>query len=232
VLENGIKTKSCKHYFYGMQDTFKHKGMRKRLIEKLREDERIKNPAIFEAFDKVPRHFFLDLVFMEQAYSNMAFQIGAGQTISHPITVAFQTQLLELKRGDKVLEIGTGSGFQTCVLCQMGAKVFSIERQKELLAKSKQIIGFLNFNPRLIFGDGYKGLPNFAPFDKIIVTCGAPFIPQALLDQLKIGGIMVIPIGEGEEQLMKRVVKVSETEYATDEFGTFKFVPMLERTEK
>jgi protein-L-isoaspartate(D-aspartate) O-methyltransferase len=114
----------------------------------------------------------------------------------------------------------------------MGAKVFSIERQKELLAKSKQIIGFLNFNPRLIFGDGYKGLPNFAPFDKIIVTCGAPFIPQALLDQLKIGGIMVIPIGEGEEQLMKRVVKVSETEYVTDEFGTFKFVPMLERTEK
>jgi protein-L-isoaspartate(D-aspartate) O-methyltransferase len=194
-----------------MQDTFKHKGMRKQLIEKLRADERIKNTAIFDAFDSVPRHYFLDLAFMEQAYSNMAFQIGAGQTISHPITVAFQTQLLEVVRGEKVLEIGTGSGFQTCILCQMGAKVFSIERQKELFLKAKQIIAKLNYNPRLVFGDGYKGMPTFAPFDKIIVTCGAPDIPQALLDQLKIGGIMVIPIGEGEEQRMKRIVKVSDS---------------------
>lgn len=215
-----------------MQDTFKHKGMRKQLIEKLRQDDRIKNTGIFDAFDKIPRHFFLDLVFVEQAYTNMAFQIGAGQTISHPITVAFQTQLLELKRGDKVLEIGTGSGFQTCILCQMGAKVFSIERQKELYLKAKKIIMDLNFNPRLSFGDGYKGMPAFAPFDKIIVTCGAPDIPQALRDQLKVGGIMVIPIGEGEEQMMKRITKISETEYVEDEFGTFKFVPMLERTAK
>lgn len=215
-----------------MQDTFKHKGMRKKLIATLRGDDRITNEAIFEAFDKVPRHFFLDLAFMEQAYSNTAFQIGAGQTISHPITVAFQTQLLEVKRGDKILEIGTGSGFQTCILCQMGAKVFSVERQKELFINAKKIIQDLNFSPRLTFGDGYKGMPAFAPFDKIIVTCGAPEVPKALLDQLKIGGILIIPIGEGAEQSMKRIVKITETEIKEDEFGTFKFVPMLERTVK
>lgn len=215
-----------------MQDTFKHKGMRKQLIAELKKDERISNPDIFAAFEKIPRHFFLDLAFVEQAYSNMAFQIGAGQTISHPITVAFQTQLLDLKRGEKVLEIGTGSGFQTCILCEMGAKVFSIERQKELFIKAKRIIHHFNFNPRLVFGDGYKGMPAFAPFDKIIVTCGAPDIPQTLLSQLKIGGIMVIPIGEGSEQTMKRIVKKSETEISIEELGTFKFVPMLERTAK
>ncbi len=211
-----------------MQDSYKFKGMRKQLIALLRQDERITNEAIFEAFDQVPRHFFLDLVFAEQAYSNMAFQIGAGQTISHPVTVAFQTQLLEVKRGEKILEIGTGSGFQTSVLCQMGAKVFSVERQKELYMKAKQIISHLKFTPRLVFGDGYKGLPGYAPFDKIIVTCGAPEIPKALLDQLKVGGIMVIPVGEGKEQTMNRLIKVTETTFEQEEFGTFKFVPMLE----
>lgn len=215
-----------------MQDSFKHKGMRKQLIAKLREDKRITNEAIFEAFDKIPRHYFLDLAFVEQAYTNMAFQIGAGQTISHPITVAFQTQLLEVKRGDRILEIGTGSGFQTCILCQMGAKVFSIERQRELYMKAKKIIHNLNFTPRLSFGDGYKGLPTLAPFDKIIVTCGAPDVPQTLLDQLMIGGVMIIPIGEGSEQVMKRIMKKSENEFDTEELGTFKFVPMLERTVK
>lgn len=215
-----------------MQDTFKHKGMRKQLIAELMKDERINNKDIFAAFDKIPRHFFLDLAFVEQAYTNMAFQIGAGQTISHPITVAFQTQLLDLKRGEKVLEIGTGSGFQTCILCEMGAKVFSIERQKELFMKAKRIIHHFNFNPRLMFGDGYKGMPAFAPFDKIIVTCGAPDIPQALMDQLKVGGIMIIPIGEGSEQTMKRIIKNSETDFSIEELGTFKFVPMLERTAK
>jgi protein-L-isoaspartate(D-aspartate) O-methyltransferase len=174
----------------------------------------------------------LDLAFVEQAYTNMAFQIGAGQTISHPITVAFQTQLLDVQRGDKILEIGTGSGFQTCILCQMGAKVFSIERQRELHLKAKKIIHDLNFTPRLSFGDGYLGLPLIAPFDKIIVTCGAPDIPQTLKDQLKIGGVMIIPIGEGSEQIMKRIVKVSETEFQEEELGTFKFVPMLERKVK
>lgn len=215
-----------------MQDTFKHKGMRKQLIEELRRDTRISNEAIFEAFEKIPRHFFLDLVFVEQAYSNMAFQIGAGQTISHPITVAFQTQLLEVRKGDKILEIGTGSGFQTCILCQMGAKVVSIERQNELYLKAKKIIHHFNFNPKLFFGDGYKGSPANAPFDKIIVTCGAPDLPQTLIDQLKIGGTIIIPIGEGKEQVMKKITKISETELETEEFGTFKFVPMLERTVK
>jgi protein-L-isoaspartate(D-aspartate) O-methyltransferase len=215
-----------------MQDTFKHKGMRKQLIAALRKDERIKNEAIFEAFYNIPRHFFLDLAFTEQAYSNMAFQIGAGQTISHPITVAFQTQLLSINRGDKILEIGTGSGFQTCILCEMGVKVFSIERQKELFMKAKQIIQHFGFNPRLMYGDGYKGMPAFAPFDKIIVTCGAPDVPQVLLDQLKVGGVMIIPIGEGSEQIMKRITKISETDTTVEELGTFKFVPMLERTAK
>jgi protein-L-isoaspartate(D-aspartate) O-methyltransferase len=215
-----------------MQDSFKHKGLRKQLIDELKADKRISDAAIFDAFYTIPRHFFLDLAFVEQAYSNKAFQIGAGQTISHPITVAFQTQLLEVKRGDKILEIGTGSGFQTCILCELGAKVFSIERQKELYLKAKKIIEHFNFNPRLSFGDGYKGLPTFAPFDKIIVTCGAPDVPQTLLDQLKIGGKMVIPVGEGSEQIMKLITKISETETETIELGTFKFVPMLERTVK
>lgn len=214
------------------EDSYKHKGMRKQLIAELKKDERIKNQSIFDAFDKVPRHYFLDLAFVEQAYSNIAFQIGAGQTISHPITVAFQTQLLEVKRGDKILEIGTGSGFQTCILCEMGAKVFSIERQKELFIKAKSIIYELGYSPRIIFGDGYKGMPAFASFDKIIVTCGAPDVPVTLLDQLKIGGIMVIPVGEGKEQIMHKIVKTADSEYQTEDFGTFKFVPMLERTVK
>ncbi len=211
------------------QDTYKHKGLRKQLIEELRKDDRITNQAIFEAFNEIPRHFFLDRAFLEQAYSNIAFQIGAGQTISHPITVAFQTQLLEVKRGETVLEIGTGSAFQTCILLQMGARVFSIERQKELFLKAKVIIDHFNFTKvKLQFGDGYKGMPAFAPFDKIIVTCGAPDIPQTLLDQLKPCGIMVIPVGEGAEQTMKRIVKNLDGTLDSEEFGTFKFVPMLE----
>ncbi len=210
-----------------MQDGYKHKGLRKKLIQELRE-KGIQDEKILAAFDAVPRHFFLDLAFTEQAYTNMAFQIGAGQTISHPYTVAFQTDLLQVRKGDKILEIGTGSGFQTCILCALGAKVFSIERQKELFLKAKSIIHHFNFNPKLVFGDGYKGLPNFAPFDKVIITCGAPEIPEALLNQLKIGGVMVIPIGEGEKQLMKRITKVAEHEFTTEEFGVFSFVPMLE----
>ena len=214
-------------------DTFKHKGMRRKLIEELKKDPRIPQQSpIYEAFDKVPRHYFLDLVFEQQAYSNMAFQIGAGQTISHPITVAFQTFLLNLQKNDKVLEIGTGSGFQTCILCELGAKVFSVERQKELYTKSKKLIEHLGYSPRLTFGDGYKGMPAFAPFDKIIVTCGAPDIPDELVNQLKTGGIMVIPVGEGSEQVMKRIIKNEDGSLNIEEFGTFKFVPMLERTVK
>lgn len=219
---------TSKSYFCNMKDSYKFKGMRKQLVHLLREDKRITNEAIFDAFNAVPRHFFLDLVFAEQAYSNMAFQIGAGQTISHPVTVAFQTQLLDLKKGEKVLEIGTGSGFQTCILCQMGAKVFSIERQRELFMKAKVIINQFKFTPRLVFGDGYKGFPAYAPFDKIIVTCGAPEIPIDLLKQLSVGGIMVIPVGEGNEQIMKRIIRTGEESFEQEEFGTFKFVPMLE----
>lgn len=212
-----------------MQDTYRHKGLRKQLIAELRE-KGILDDRILDAFDKVPRHFFLDLAFIQQAYSNTAFQIGAGQTISHPFTVAFQTQLLELKKGEKVLEIGTGSGFQTCILCAMGVKVFSIERQRELYIKAKHIIDQFHFNPRLFFGDGYKGQPTYAPFDKILVTCGAPFIPQELIKQLKVGGYLVIPIGVDKKQEMKRITRLSETEFQTEDFGDFSFVPMLENT--
>lgn len=212
-----------------MQDSFKHKGLRKLLIEELRQ-KGISNEKVLEAFFEVPRHYFLDLAFEKQAYSNMAFQIGAGQTISHPYTVAFQTELLELSKGEKVLEIGTGSGFQTSILCAMGMKVFSIERQKELYLKAKPIIHHMHYNPKLFYGDGYKGRPLDAPFDKILVTCGAPYIPDALLQQLKVGGLLVIPIGEGEKQLMQRITKISEKEFKTEEFGVFSFVPMLENT--
>lgn len=214
-----------------MKDSFRYKGMRKVLIQELR-SEGIKDESILQAFDAVPRHFFLDSAFAEQAYSNMPFQIGSGQTISHPFTVAFQTELLELKKGEKVLEIGTGSGYQTCILAQLGVKVYSIERHKALHLKAKSIIQQLKFNVRLSFGDGFKGLPTYAPFDKIIITCGAPFVPVELVKQLKIGGVMIIPVGEGEKQQMLKIVKISNTETTTEEFGVFSFVPMLEEKVK
>lgn len=214
-------------YFCDVEDTFKNKGMRRKLIEELRE-KGIKNEAILKAFDRIPRHFFLDNAFVEQAYSNMAFQIGSGQTISHPYTVAFQTELLDLKKGDKVIEIGSGSGFQTCILCELGVKVFSIERHKPLHLKAKSMVDHFKFNARMSFGDGYKGLPTFGPFDKVLITCGAPDVPQALVDQLKVGGIMVIPIGEGESQQMKRIIKLENGELKVEDFGVFKFVPMLQ----
>lgn len=213
------------------KDTFKHKGRRRQLIDELSEMG-IQDARILAAFDAIPRHYFLDLAFDEQAYTNMAFQIGSGQTISHPYTVAFQTQLLELEKGMKVLEIGTGSGFQTAILCQLGAKVYSIERHQPLHLKAKQMLDFFKFNPSLFFGDGYKGNRVYAPYDRILVTCGAPDLPQTLLDQLKIGGIMIIPVGEGAEQKMLRIQKTETGHFTTQEFGTFKFVPMLERTVK
>lgn len=211
-----------------MLDSYRHKGLRKKLIEELR-NKGIKDERVLEAFDIVPRHFFLDPVFTEQAYSNMAFQIGAGQTISHPYTVAFQTELLGLEKGDKVLEIGTGSGFQTAILCELGAKVFSIERHKSLHLSAKTLLQKLGYTPRLSFGDGYKGMPSFAPFKKVLVTCGAPDVPEALVEQLDMGGVLVIPIGEGEEQLMKRYTKGEDGSLTEEVFGVFKFVPMLER---
>ena len=189
----------------------------------------INDEKILEAFDAIPRHYFLDLVFDAQAYTNMAFQIGSGQTISHPYTVAFQTQFLELEKGMKVLEIGTGSGFQTCVLCKLGAKVFSIERHKELHKKAKGMIDFFKFSARLFFGDGYKGNKTYAPYDRILVTCGAPKLPIELLSQLKNGGVLVIPVGAGKEQKMIKLTKDFEGNVSEKDYGIFKFVPMLER---
>lgn len=212
-----------------MLDTYRHKGLRKQLIEKLRE-KGIADQRILDAFDAVPRHFFFNGTFLEQAYTDMAFQIGAGQTISHPFTVAFQTQLLELKKGERVLEIGTGSGYQTAILCEIGAKVFSIERQRELYMKTSPFLKKLGYLPKLKFGDGYKGWPVFAPFDKIIITCGAPYIPEELTAQLKKGGRMVIPLGEGGNQKMILIEKLQDGTLRNSEHGDFKFVPMLKKT--
>ncbi len=192
----------------------------------------ILDQKILNAFDRIPRHFFLDLAFVEKAYTNMAFQIGAKQTISHPFTVGFQTQLLDLKKGEKILEIGTGSGFQTCILCCLGARVYSVERQKELYINAKKIIDDFGYSPKLFYGDGYKGLNTYKPFDKILVTCGAPDVPEPLVKQLKIGGVLVIPIGDGDSQIMKRIKKISEDKFEEEEFGSFRFVPMLESKAK
>lgn len=210
-----------------LNDTYRHKGMRRKLVELLR-SKGITDEAVLEAIDKVPRHLFLDNAFINFAYKNQAFPIGSDQTISHPFTVAFQTQLLELKKGEKVLEIGTGSGYQCSVLIEMGVKVFSIERHRSLHMKSKKMLNDLGYFPKLFFGDGYKGLPGYAPFDKIIITAAAPFIPKDLLDQLKIGGSMIIPLGESEKQEMQRLTKKAETEFLTETYGEFSFVPMLQ----
>ena len=214
-----------------MLDSYRHKGLRRKLIDQLRENG-ISDERVLDALYEIPRHFFLDPVFTEQAYSNMAFQIGAGQTISHPYTVAFQTSILQLEKGDKVLEIGTGSGFQTSVLCELGAKVYSIERQKELHLKAAQIIKKLGYKPKLKYGDGYAGWPVFSPFDKILVTCGAPGVPQALVDQLAVGGRLVIPVGEGAEQEMLLITKAGDGSVTKQQHGVFSFVPMLKEKQK
>ncbi len=210
-----------------MVDTYRHKGLRKKLVKTIKA-KGIKDPDILDAIDRIPRHLFMDSSFLEFAYQDKAFPIGSGQTISQPYTVAFQTELLEVKKGDKILEIGTGSGYQACVLVELGAKVFSIERQKKLYQKTKEFLDSIKYRVKTFYGDGYKGLKAFAPFDKIIITAGAPYVPQDLLDQLKIGGILVIPEGEGAVQVMKRIIKKSETDFETQEFGNFSFVPLLE----
>jgi protein-L-isoaspartate(D-aspartate) O-methyltransferase len=211
-----------------LKDTYRHQGKRKLLIEELKQMG-IKNASILDAFYQVPRHFFMDLALDDLAYTNAAFQIGSGQTISHPYTVAFQSQLLELNSKMKVLEIGTGSGFQTCILCAHGAKVYSIERHQELHLKADAMVKHFKFDARLRYGDGFLGWPSYAPFDRIIVTCGAPEIPLELKKQLAVGGIMIIPVGEGVEQVMLKIVRLNEHEFTQQQFGTFKFVPMLEQ---
>lgn len=210
-----------------MRDLAKHQGLRNQLVEVLMK-KGITDKNVLQAIRTIPRHLFLDSSFENFAYQDTAFPIGAGQTISQPYTVAFQSQLLEVKRDDKVLEIGTGSGYQTAVLYSMGARVFSVERQNELYKKTATLLPKLGIRARhLTFGDGYKGLPNFAPFDSIIVTAGAPFIPQPLMAQLKIGGRLVIPVGE-EQQIMTLLIRKNETQFEKHEFGDFRFVPMLE----
>ncbi len=211
-------------------DNYKHKGLRKKLVEVLRE-KGIENKDVLLAIENTPRHLFFSdtaLAFIH-AYDDKAFPIGCGQTISQPYTVAMQTSLLQVQKGDKVLEIGTGSGYQTAVLAALGAKVFSIERVKTLHDRTKRLLTTLKVPAKLFYGDGYQGLPTFAPFDKVLVTAGAPSIPKELLRQLKIGGCMVIPVGEGKEQIMQRILKTSETEFSIEEHGIFRFVPMLEK---
>jgi protein-L-isoaspartate(D-aspartate) O-methyltransferase len=209
-------------------DSYRLKGLRNRLVDELRAKGIMSEPVL-DAIRAVPRHqFFQDLAFMEKAYEDIAFQIGAGQTISHPSTVAFQTQLLELKSGEKVLEIGTGSGYQTAVLAQFGVKIFSIERQHALYIRTKKQLELMNISARLFFGDGYLGQPAFAPFDKILVTAGAPFIPHALTEQLKPGGRLVIPVGVDGKQVMHVIDKQLDGTLQDAEHGEFRFVPLLE----
>lgn len=214
-----------------MHDTYVHKGKRKILTRYLREKAGITDSLVLEAIEAVPRHLFIESIFEEYAYEDRAFPIAARQTISHPSTVAEQSQLLRVQTGDKILEIGTGSGYQTAVLIAMQALVYTVERQKDLFDFSHAKFRELNFRPKFqSFGDGFAGLPTFAPFDKILVTCGAESLPSELLRQLKVGGNIVIPMGPQNEQILYRFTKMSQTEFEKEEFGTYKFVPMLGKT--
>jgi len=213
-----------------LTDSFKHKGLRNQLVETIK-SKGISDLNVLNAIGNVPRHLFMDSSFIDHAYQDKAFPISADQTISQPFTVAFQTELLEIKKGDKVLEVGTGSGYQAAVLCELGANVYSIERQGELYKKVVNFLPSINYYPKkIIYGDGYKGLEEEAPFDSIIVTAGAPFVPEALLNQLKIGGRLVIPVGE-EVQIMMLYIKISEEKFDIKEFGQFQFVPLLKEKE-
>ena len=213
-----------------MTDSFKHKGLRNQLVETIK-SKGISDLNVLNAIGNVPRHLFMDSSFIDHAYQDKAFPISADQTISQPFTVAFQTELLKIKKGDKVLEVGTGSGYQAAVLCELGANVYSIERQGELYKKVINFLPSINYYPKkIIYGDGYKGLEEEAPFDSIIVTAGAPFVPEALLNQLKIEGRLVIPVGE-EVQIMMLYTKISKEKLDIKEFGQFQFVPLLKEKE-
>lgn len=210
-----------------MKDSYRQQGKRKQLVEKLK-TKGITSDAVLNAINQVPRHLFMDSSFEDFAYQDKAFPIAEGQTISQPYTVAFQTQLLEVEKRDKVLEIGTGSGFQTAVLCELEAQVYSIERQQKLYKLTKRFLEKLNYRPKYLnFGDGYKGLPEYAPFDKIIVTAGAPYVPKPLMAQLKIGGRLVIPVGE-DPQIMTLFIRTDKNKFDKHTFGEFRFVPLLE----
>lgn len=210
------------------EDNYRHKGMRQQLVNQLRSDG-FSDERVLAAINEVPRHVFLDSSFVEFAYTDQPFAIGAGQTISQPSTVAFQTALLKVERGMKVLEIGTGSGYQACVLAALGAKVYSIERQRNLYFRTKEILEQLPYHVKTFLGDGYEGLDTYKPFDRVIITAGAPMVPPKLVDQLKPGGIMVIPMDNplGDGQIMVRLTKNADGSLDREEFGDFKFVPML-----
>jgi len=209
-----------------MEDTFRHKGLRKKLVETVSK-KGITNKKILEAINKVPRHLFMDTGFINFAYKDQAFPIGEGQTISQPYTVAFQTQLLEVERHEKVLEIGTGSGYQAAVLLELGARVYTIERHRKLFLKVQTLLPNLGYKPNFYYGDGFKGIPSFAPFDKILITAAAADVPEELLKQLKIGGRMVIPVGGEGYQEMTLIVKKGKDEYERSTHGGFVFVPMV-----
>lgn len=209
-------------------DTYRHKGLRKQLVAEL-ERLGISDKKVLEAVNKVPRHAFMSSAFLEHAYENKAFSIAAGQTISQPYTVARQTELLQVTPGIKVLEVGTGSGYQAAVLAAMGARVYSIERHNILHQTAKRVLGLLNYRVHCVYGDGYKGLPAFAPFHRIIITCAVPRIPEALLDQLETGGRLVMPYGDGAVQEMTVLTKMPDGSFNRETYGAFSFVPMLEK---
>jgi protein-L-isoaspartate(D-aspartate) O-methyltransferase len=211
---------------YKFIDNYREKGARKQLVETLKK-RGIGDPAVLKAVGKVPRHFFFDETFWIQAYKDIAFPIGDGQTISQPYTVAYQTELLHIGKGDKVLEIGTGSGYQTCILLELGAEVFTIERQENLYNRTIKVLPYMGYTPYFFLGDGSKGLPQYAPYHKIIVTAGAPFVPEIMLKQLTIGGILVIPVGDEKEQKMVTVIRTGEHDYEKIELDTFRFVPLV-----
>ena len=211
---------------YKYIDNYRQKGARKILAEELRK-KGIDDERVLGAIEKVPRHFFFDETFWNQAYRDIAFPIGEDQTISQPYTVAYQSQLLHINNGDKVLEIGTGSGYQTCVLMELGAKVYTIERQEKLYNRTIQVLPHMGYKPKFFLGDGSKGIASDAPYDKIIVTAGAPTVPDVLLKQLKIGGIMVIPVGDEKTQKMVTILKVAENDYEKIVLDTFRFVPLV-----
>lgn len=211
---------------YKFVDNYREQGARKKLVLILKE-KGITDEKVLNAIGKVPRHFFFDETFWNQAYKDIAFPIGDGQTISQPYTVAYQTELLHIQKGDKVLEIGTGSGYQTCILMELGANVYTIERQPKIYAHTLKVLPGMGYNANFFLGDGSKGIEAHAPYQKIIVTAGAPFVPEILLKQLKIGGILVIPVGDEKSQKMITVIRVSENDFDRIELDTFRFVPLV-----
>ncbi|TQM51885.1 protein-L-isoaspartate(D-aspartate) O-methyltransferase [Arcticibacter tournemirensis] len=217
----------CRRMAFKFVDNYRERGARKKLVTQLRDERKIEDKRVLDAIGKVQRHFFFDETFWNQAYRDIAFPIGEGQTISQPYTVAYQTQLLNIREGDKVLEIGTGSGYQTCILLELGAVVYTIERQEKLYQRAKLFLTKMGYRPNFFLGDGSRGIAECAPYDKILVTAGAPFVPEIMLKQLKVGGTMVIPVGDEKSQKMVTVMRVSDTDYERIELDTFRFVPLV-----